>query len=90
MVVLPSRTNALRPQHLEKDSETPRVTGTVKKVVVERGFGFLTGEDGQEYFFHRSGLESSLSFENLIAGQRLSFEVESSDKGPRAKRIRAG
>ena len=55
-----------------------RVTGTVKKVVAERGFGFITAEDGQEYFFHRSGLDSSLS-----------FEVERSDKGPRARQVRA-
>ena len=28
------------------------MTGIVKKVIVERGFGFITGEDGQAYFFH--------------------------------------
>jgi len=66
-----------------------RVTGTVKKVVAERGFGFITAEDGQEYFFHRSGLDSSLSFETLAADERVSFEVERSDKGPRARQVRA-
>ncbi|MEO8898769.1 MAG: cold shock domain-containing protein, partial [Candidatus Dormibacter sp.] len=34
--------------------------GTIKKVQSDRGFGFITAEDGQEYFFHRSGLDSSL------------------------------
>jgi CspA family cold shock protein len=66
-----------------------RVTGTVKKVVAERGFGFISAEDGQEYFFHRSGLDSSLSFENLATDERVSFEVENSDKGPRARQVRA-
>ena len=66
-----------------------RVTGTVKKIVAERGFGFITAEDGQEYFFHRSGLDSSLSFENLTGDERVSFEVERSDKGPRASQVRA-
>ena len=61
------------------------MTGTVKKIVAERGFGFITAEDGQEYFFHRSGLDSSLSFETLAADERVSFEVERSDKGPRAR-----
>ncbi|MGA7986859.1 MAG: cold shock domain-containing protein [Candidatus Dormiibacterota bacterium] len=65
------------------------MTGTVKKVVAERGFGFISAEDGQEYFFHRSGLDSSLSFENLAADERVSFEVENSDKGPRARQVRA-
>ncbi len=65
------------------------MTGTVKKVVADRGFGFITAEDGQEYFFHRSGLDSSLSFEQLTADERVSFEVERSDKGPRARQVRA-
>lgn len=65
------------------------MTGTVKKIVGERGFGFLTGEDGQEYFFHRSGLDISLNFENLTPNQRVSFEVESNAKGARANHIRA-
>ena len=65
------------------------MTGTIKKVVDERGFGFITAEDGQEYFFHRSGLDSSLVFEQLSAGERVSFDVERSDKGPRAAHVRA-
>ena len=65
------------------------MTGTVKKVVAERGFGFIAAEDGQEYFFHRSGMDSSLNFEQLGAGERVSFDVERSDKGPRAAHVRA-
>jgi CspA family cold shock protein len=66
-----------------------RVTGTVKKVVADRGFGFISAEDGQEYFFHRSGVDSSLNFDTLAADERVSFEVERSDKGPRAAQVRA-
>lgn len=62
--------------------------GTVKRVVPERGFGFITGEDGQEYFFHRTALTSSISIETLTLNQRVTFEVESSDKGPRASQVR--
>ena len=65
------------------------MTGTVKKIVAERGFGFITAEDGQEYFFHRSGLDSSLNFESLAGDERVSFEIERSDKGPRARQVRA-
>lgn len=63
--------------------------GTVKKVQSDRGFGFITAEDGQEYFFHRSGLDSSLDFDGLNGGEAVSFDIEKSDKGPRAGRVRA-
>src|SRR5947209_12314499 len=63
--------------------------GTVKKVVSDRGFGFIAAEDGKEYFFHRSGLDSSLNFDSLNGGEAVTFEVEASQKGPRAMRVRA-
>jgi cold shock protein len=63
--------------------------GTIKKVVADRGFGFIEGEDGKEYFFHRSGVDGLLTFENLNGGERVTFEIESSPKGPRAGRISA-
>jgi CspA family cold shock protein len=63
--------------------------GSIKKVVNDRGFGFIAAEDGKEYFFHRSGLDSSLNFDSLNGGEAVSFEIESSDKGPRATRVRA-
>jgi CspA family cold shock protein len=65
------------------------MTGSIKKVVFERGFGFIAADDGQEYFFHRSGLDNSLNFDNLGGGEKVSFEVERSDKGPRASQVRA-
>ena len=63
-------------------------TGTLKKVVSERGFGFIASEDGKEYFFHRSGLDTSLDFDQLTGGEKLEFQVENSPNGPRATRIR--
>jgi CspA family cold shock protein len=64
-------------------------TGTIKKVIADRGFGFIAAEDGKEYFFHRGGLEPSLDFDRLQGGERVSFEVESSPKGPRAVHVGA-
>ena len=64
-------------------------TGTIKKVVAERGFGFIVAEDEKEYFFHRGGLDSSLDFERLTGGERVAFEVETSPKGPRAIQVRS-
>ena len=63
--------------------------GTVKKVQSDRGFGFIAASDGQEYFFHRSSLDSSLDFDRLNGGEAVVFEIERSDKGPRAGRVRA-
>ena len=48
--------------------------GTIKKIVSDRGFGFISGEDGKEYFFHRSAIAN---FDALRGGERVSFEPAS-------------
>jgi cold shock protein len=62
-------------------------TGTIKKLVSDRGFGFITAEDGKDYFFHRDGLTGGLDFDRLAGGEKVSFDVEPSPKGDRAKNI---
>jgi CspA family cold shock protein len=64
-------------------------TGTVKKVISDRGFGFISAEDGKEYFFHRNSLQASLDFDRLSGGEKVDFEIEASPKGPRATNVRA-
>ena len=64
-------------------------TGTIKKVVADRGFGFIVAEDAKEYFFHRDGLDSSLNFDRLMGGERVEFDIEQSPKGPRAAHVRS-
>jgi len=63
-------------------------TGTVKKLVRERGFGFILGSDGAELFFHRSALQG-MGYDSLTEGQAVEFDVERGDKGPRAANMRA-
>lgn len=58
--------------------------GTIKKVVSDRGFGFIKADDGQEYFFHRSSVNE---FDSLRGGETVTFQVESSPKGPRAGNV---
>ncbi len=81
------------PRAVKKSREGGRhdmsTNGTIKKVQSDRGFGFIAAEDGEEYFFHRSGLDPSLNFDSLAGGEAVTFEVEKSDKGPRANRVRA-
>jgi CspA family cold shock protein len=69
--------------------EVLMTTGTIKKVVADRGFGFIAAEDAKEYFFHRGALDSSLDFDRLTGGERVEFEVEASPKGPRATQVRS-
>jgi cold shock protein len=63
-------------------------TGTIKKIVADRGFGFIAAEDAKEYFFHRGGLDSSTDFDTLVGGEHVQFEIEASVKGPRATQVR--
>src|SRR5712691_10181818 len=63
--------------------------GTVKKIVSDRGFGFIAADDGKEYFFHQSGVDTSLNFDSLRGGETVSFDIEQSQKGPRANHVRA-
>jgi CspA family cold shock protein len=72
---------------VREDVEVIVTTGTIKKVVADRGFGFITAEDGKDYFFHRDGLDSTLDFDRLTGGERVEFDIESSPKGPRAARV---
>jgi cold shock protein len=62
--------------------------GTIKRLIRDRGFGFIRSEDGQEVFFHRSALQG-LDFDGLREGERVTFELERGNKGPRAVNVRA-
>lgn len=61
--------------------------GTIKRIVRDRGFGFIKGDGGREWFFHRSTVQGT--FDDLDEGQRVSFDEEPSPKGPRAANVRA-
>ena len=59
--------------------------GTIKRINAERGFGFIADDRGAEYFFHRSSVSD---FDALRGGESVTFETETSDKGPRAGQVR--
>ncbi len=63
------------------------MTGTIKKIITDRGFGFISSEQGQEVFFHRSVLTNA-AFESLQPGQTVEFDAESGPKGLRATSVR--
>ena len=60
--------------------------GTIKKLITEKGFGFIAG-DGGELFFHHSALVG-VTMEELQEGQAVQFEEGRGPKGPRAENVR--
>ena len=62
--------------------------GRIKKIIHDRGFGFVRGDDGNEVFFHRTEL-TTVDFDSLEEGQKVIYEVVNSPKGPRARNLKA-
>ena len=60
------------------------VTGTVVRLIDDKGFGFIAGPDGREYFFHRS---AAAEFDLLRAGSSVHFVPTDAPKGPRAESV---
>ena len=60
--------------------------GTVKWFNKEKGFGFITGEDGKDVFAHFSQIQKEGSKE-LFEGQEVEFEITEGQKGPQASNI---
>ncbi len=58
--------------------------GTIKSIIFDKHFGFITPEDAsKDVFFHETGLQG-IQFGELKIGDAVSFDVEQSEKGPRA------
>ena len=58
--------------------------GTVKFFNVSKGFGFVTGEDGKDYFVHMSGLGEGVE---LHDNDSVTFDVEEGERGPKAVNV---
>lgn len=58
--------------------------GTVKFFNSGKGFGFITAEDGKEYFVHQTGLNEGVV---LNDNDRVTFDVEEGDRGPKAVNV---
>ena len=63
--------------------------GKIRRLIRERGFGFITTEDGEDVFFHRSALAGE-DFDALEEGTSVEFDLERGPKGPRAMNVRVG
>ena len=62
--------------------------GTVKEFDVTKGYGFITGEDNEDYFVHVKGLREYLKSKGLRAGPRVSFDVDFGMRGDKAINVK--
>jgi len=60
--------------------------GTIKKLLADKGFGFIEGEQG-DIFFHRTGLVDT-TMEALQEGQLVEYDEGRGPKGPRAENVK--
>jgi CspA family cold shock protein len=60
--------------------------GTVKWFNAEKGYGFITGEDGKDVFVHFSAIQGE-GFKSLEEGQAVEFEVQQGARGPQAANV---
>lgn len=59
------------------------MTGTIKKIIRDKGFGFIVPDDGgDDVFFHRSSTAPRVRFEDFNEGDTVQFQVRRGEKGP--------
>jgi cold shock protein len=63
------------------------MNGTIKRLVTDKGFGFILASDGNEYFFHSSACTAA-PFDTLREGQSVTFDRGQGPKGPRGENVR--
>ena len=60
--------------------------GTVKWFNAEKGYGFITGEDGKDVFVHFSAIQND-GYKSLEEGQKVSFDITEGNRGPQAVNV---
>ena len=63
------------------------MTGTIRTLRVDKGFGFIKDDAGKDYFFHQSAVYGE-GLDNLREGDSVEFDVGEGPKGPRAENVR--
>ena len=64
-----------------------RMTGKIRTLRVDKGFGFIKDDGGQDYFFHQSAVYGE-GLQDLREGDSVEFDVGEGPKGPRAENVR--
>ena len=74
------------PSVVTTDQEA-KVTGKIRTLRVDKGFGFIKDDTGKEYFFHQSAVYGE-GLDNLREGDSVEFDIGEGPKGPRAENVR--
>jgi CspA family cold shock protein len=72
---------------LKETAMAAAMNGTIKRLVSDKGFGFILADDGNEYFFHNSACNNT-RFDELREGQTVTFERGQGPKGPRGENVK--
>ena len=80
-------TNDVRIRATKDTYMATTMNGTIKRMVSDKGFGFIAASDGNEYFFHQSAC-SQTPFDEMREGQAVTFEKGQGPKGPRGENVR--
>ena len=70
----------------KKTRSKSMLEGTVKWFNEQKGFGFISATDGNDYFVHHSSILSE-GFKSLPEGAKVQFEIEETEKGKRAVKV---
>jgi cold shock protein len=76
-----------RPTFSNPRPDGPRLEGIVRRLVRDKGFGFISANTGQDYFFHRDAWCGAEDFDALKEGVQVSFVATTGPKGPRAEAV---
>jgi CspA family cold shock protein len=72
----------------KREKNTMAITGTVKFFNAEKGFGFISREQGNDVFVHYSNIQGN-GYRSLDEGQRVEFDITPGRKGDEATNVRA-
>jgi cold shock protein len=78
---------AEEPQYATERRERDMSNGTVKWFKDDKGYGFITGEDGVDVFVHFSAIQAE-GFKSLAEGQKVTYDVQQGPKGLQAANVR--
>lgn len=63
-------------------------TGTITKIIADKGFGFIALKESADVFFHRSALDPQLEFGEQLIERRVEFNLVNTERGMKAGNVR--